>query len=122
MILGMHGVASNIGRASLLVVTMQSNGEVKKIIQLGSSASPFTGKVSGVAVARDSIWFSEDKTRKIHRVSKSSVSSSFSSSKPSWIGISKSVTVEGTASSLSYDEVSWQELCMCILFWSKSIT
>ena len=101
----MHGVVANANRASLLVLTSLSNGHVKKIIQLGSPGSPFTAKISGVTVARDIIWISEGNTRKIHRVSKSSVAAGLSSSSPSWVGISKSVTVEGTASSVSYDEV-----------------
>ena len=105
VILGMHGVSSNKGKASLLVVTNFGNG-VKKIIQLGSQGSPLVVKIGGVAVARDYIWISDSASNKIYSVKKSSVTSSFSSPKPSWVGLSKSASVEGTATSLSYDEPS----------------
>ena len=105
VILGMHGVSSNKGKASLLVVTNFGSG-VKKIIQLGSQGSPLVVKIGGVAVARDYIWISDSASKKIYSVKKSSVTSSFSSPKPSWVGLSKSASVEGTATSLSYDEPS----------------
>ena len=104
-ILGMHGVSSNKGKASLLVVTNSGNG-VKKIIQLGSPGSPLAVKIGGVAVAREYIWISDSSSNKIYSVEKSRVTGSFSSPKPSWIGVSKSVSVEGTATSVSYDEPS----------------
>ena len=103
VILGMHGVSSNKRKASLLVVTNFANG-VKKIIQLGSQGSPFAVKIGGVAVARDYIWISDSSSNKIYSVKKSSVTVSFSSLKPSWVGVSKSASVEGTATSVSYDE------------------
>ena len=105
MILGMHGVSSNKEQASLLVVTNFVNG-VKKIIQLGSQGNPSLVKIGGVAIARDVIWISDKKSNKIHSIKKASVTSSFSSSKPSWVGISNTVSVEGAASSVSYDERS----------------
>ena len=104
-ILGMHGVSSNKGKASLLVVTNFGSG-VKKIIQLGSPGSPFSVKIGGVAVARDYIWISDSESNKIHSVKKSSVTGTFSAPKPSWVGISKTASVEGTATSVSYDEPS----------------
>ncbi|KAJ7389340.1 hypothetical protein OS493_032197 [Desmophyllum pertusum] len=104
-ILGMHGVSSNKGKASLLVVTNFANG-VKKIVQLGSQGNPFSVKIGGVAVARDYIWISDSTSNKIHSVRKSGVTGTFSSPKPSWLGVSKSVSVEGTATSVSYDEPS----------------
>ena len=104
-ILGMHGVSSNKGKDSLLVITNFGNG-VKKIIQLGSQGSPLAIRIGGVAVAREYIWISDSSSNKIYSVKKSSVTGSFSSPKPSWVGVSKSVSVEGTATSVSYDEPS----------------
>ena len=103
VILGMHGVSSNKGKASLLVVTNFANG-VRKIIQLGSQGSPFSVKIGGVAVARDFIWISDSESNKIHSVRKSGVTNTFSSFTPSWVGIAKTTSVEGTATSVSYDE------------------
>ena len=104
-ILGLHGVSSNKGKASLLAVTNFGNG-VKKIIQLGSQGSPLVVRIGGVAVAREYIWISDSSSNKIYSVKKSGVTGSFSSPKPSWVGASKSVSVEGTATSVSYDEPS----------------
>ena len=104
MLLGMHGVAGNKGKASLLVVTnLRSAGSVKKIIQLGSSDSPFSVAIGGVAIARDMIWISDSQASKIYRVRKSSVTGSLSSPQPSWVSVSGGITVEGLASSVSYD-------------------
>ena len=103
VILGMHGVSSNKGKASLLVVTNFGNG-VKKIIQLGSQGSPFSVKIGGVAVARNYIWISDSASNKIYSIKKTSVTGTFSLPKPSWVGVSNSEAVEGTATSVSYDE------------------
>ena len=105
VILGMHGVSSNKGKASLLVVTNFGNG-VKKIVQLGSQGSPFAAKIGGIAVAREHIWISDGASNKVYSVKKSSVTGTFSSPKPSWVGVSKSVSVEGTSTSVSFDEPS----------------
>lgn len=105
VILGMHGVSSNKGKASLLVVTNFANG-VKKIIQLGNQGNPFSVKIGGVAVARDHIWISDSESNKIYSVTKSGVRSTFSTQAPSWVGISKTASIEGTATSVSYDERS----------------
>ena len=104
-ILGMHGVSTNRGKASLLVVTNFGSG-VKKIIQLGSQGNPFSVKIGGVAVARDYIWISDSDSNKIYSVSKTAVTSTFSTPTPSWVGVSKTVSVEGAATSVSYDEQS----------------
>ena len=104
-ILGMHGVSSNKGKASLLVVTSFGNG-IKKIIQLGSQGSPLAVRIGGVAVAREYIWISDSSSNKIYSVTKSGVAGSFSSPQPTWVGVSNSVSVEGTATSVSYDELS----------------
>ena len=104
MLLGMHGVAGNKGKASLLVVTnLGGTGSVKKIIQLGSPSSPFSVAIGGVAIARDMIWISDGAASKIYRVSKRAVSDSFASQQPSWVGVSGGISVEGTATSVSYD-------------------
>ena len=105
VILGMHGVSSNRGKASVLVVTNLASG-VKKIIQLGSQSAPFSVKIGGVAVARDYVWISDSESKNIHSVRKSSITSTFSTQAPSWVGISKTVSVEGKATSVSYDEPS----------------
>ena len=105
VILGMHGVSSNKGKASLLVVMNPGSG-VKKIIQLGSPQGPFVVKIGGVTVAKEFIWISDSASNRIHSVRKSGVTGSFSTQKPSWLGISKSVSVEGTATSISYDKNS----------------
>ena len=105
MLLGMHGVAGNKGKASLLVVTnLRSAGSVKKIIQLGSSDSPFSVAIGGVAIARDMIWISDSQASKIYSVRKSSVTGSLSSPQPSWVSVSGGISVEGLASSVSYDK------------------
>ena len=105
MILGMHGIASNQGRASLLVVTNFDQG-VKKIIQLTKQGRPLSVKIGGVAIAKDYVWISDGNTNKIVSVKISSIKSTFASFTPSRVGISKTVSVEGTASSVSYDEPS----------------
>ena len=105
VILGMHGVSSNKGRASLLVVTTFALG-VKKIIQLGSQGAPLSVKIGGVAVARDYIWISDSESKNIYSVRKSSITSILSTQAPSWVGILNTVSVEGKATSVSYDESS----------------
>ncbi|EDO42273.1 predicted protein [Nematostella vectensis] len=101
MLLGMYGVSANEGRASLLVVTDTGRQTVKKIIQLGSQGSPFTAKISGVAIAREFVWISDKNSRTVYRVSSGVLGGS---SGPIWAGVSSGKTVEGTASSVSYDE------------------
>ena len=103
MVLGMHGVASNRGKASLLVITNFDQG-VRKIIQLTKQGRPLSVKVGGVAIAKNFIWISNSNTNKILSVRKSSIKSTFTSHKPSKLDISNVVSVEGTASSVSYDE------------------
>ena len=103
MILGMHGVASNKGKASLLVVTKFDQG-VKKIIILTKEGHPLSAKIGGVAVAKEYIWISDGNTNKILSMKSSSLTSTFSSRMPSAVDILKSVPVEGTANSVSYDE------------------
>ncbi|KAJ7365984.1 hypothetical protein OS493_002726 [Desmophyllum pertusum] len=105
MILGMYGVASNEDKASLLVVTSFNSG-VKKIIQLTKQGGILSVKIGGVAIAKDYIWISDSDKNEILSVSKSHITSTFSSSKPSQVDIYKSVPVEGTAGSVSYDEQS----------------
>ncbi|XP_068740821.1 uncharacterized protein [Montipora capricornis] len=105
VVLGMYGVSSNRGKASLLVVSNLASG-VMKIIQLGSQSAPFSVKIGGVAVARDYVWISDSESKNIHSVRKSSIESTFSTKAPSWVGISKTVSVEGKATSVSYDEPS----------------
>ena len=101
MILGMHGVASNEDKASLLVVTNVDRG-VKKIVQLKKHGVSLSVKIGGVAIAGDYIWISNNDRNEILSVKKSDIT--FSSPKPSQIDIFKTVTVEGTAGSVSYDE------------------
>lgn len=103
MILGMHGVASNKGKAPLLVVTNFHQG-VKKIIQLTRRGQSLPVKIGGVAIARDHIWISDSSTNEILSIEKSRITSTFSSRKPSKVEISKAVTVKAIASSVSYDE------------------
>ena len=105
MILGMHGVASNEGKASLLVVTNFNQG-VKKIIQLARQNRPLSVKIGGVAIAKDFFWISDANTNKIISIKTSTVRSTFSVAKPSLVDISKIVFVEGRAESVSYDEPS----------------
>ena len=105
MILGMHGVASNEDKASLLVVKSFDRG-VKKIAQLTNQGSILTVKLSGIAIANDYIWISNSNKNEILAVKKSDLTSTFSSPKPSQVDISKTVSVEGVAGSVSYDEKS----------------
>ena len=103
MILGMHGVASNEEKASLLVVTNFNRG-VKKIVQLKNQGNPLTIKIGGVAVAKDYVWICDSSKNKIFSVKKSDLTSTFSTPEPSQIDITKTVSVEGTATSVSFDE------------------
>ena len=103
MVLGMYGVASNRGKASLLVVTNFDQG-VRKIIQLTKQGRPLSVKIGGVTIAKTFLWISDSNTNEILSVKKSSITSTFSSNTPSKVEISKVVSVEGTASSVSYDE------------------
>ena len=105
VLLGMHGVSTNKGKASLLVVTNFASG-VKKIIQLRSPDNPLSVKIGGVAVARDYVWISDSESKTIYSVPKSRITSIFSTQRPSWVTISDSVSVEGRATSVSYDERS----------------
>ena len=105
MILGMHGVASNEDKASLLVITNFDRG-VKKIVQLWKPGSPLSVQIGGVTIAKDYIWISNSYKNEILSVRKSHMTSTFSSPKPSQVVISKTVSVEGTARSVSYDEES----------------
>ena len=105
LLLGMHGVAGNKGKASLLVVTnLGGTGNVTKIIQLGSSSSPFSVAIGGVAIAQDMIWISDGAASKIYRVPKGTVSASLGSQKPSWVDVSGEISVQGRATSVSYDQ------------------
>ena len=103
MILGMHGVANNEDKASLLVVTSFDRG-VNKIVQLTTQGSPLSIKIGGVAVAKDFIWISDSNKTEIFSVKKSDFKSTFFSRKPSQVDITRIVPVEGTAGSVSYDE------------------
>ena len=103
MILGMHGVASNEEKASLLVVTKFDQG-VRKIVQLSRQGNPLSVKIGGVAIAGDYIWISNSNRNEIISIKKSTVTST--SVKPSRVDVSKIVSVEGTAASVSYDEES----------------
>ena len=104
MVLGMYGVASNEGKASLLVVTSLDKG-VKKIIQLlKKQGSPLSVKIGGVTVAKDYIWICDSSKTEIFSIKRSHITSTFSSPKPSQVKISKVVSVKGTAGSVSYDE------------------
>ncbi|KAL9987460.1 hypothetical protein ACROYT_G001773 [Oculina patagonica] len=105
IILGMHGVASNEDKASLLVVTNFDRG-VKKIVQLSKSGTPLSVKIGGITVAKEYIWISDGYKNEILSVRVSHITSTFSSPKPSQVVISKTVSVEGTAGSVSYDEQS----------------
>ena len=105
MILGMHGVASNKDKASLLVVTNFDRG-VKKIILLTKQGSPLTVKVGGVVLANDYIWISDSDKNEIISIRKDHITSTFSLLKPSKVDISKTVSVEGNAESVSYDQQS----------------
>ena len=105
MVLGMHGVASNEGKASLLVVTNFDQG-VKKLIQLTKQSRPLPVKIGGIAIARDHIWVGNSNTSEVLSVKISSITSTFSSLKPSRVDIFKTVSVEGPADSVSYDEQS----------------
>jgi len=106
MILGMYGVASNEGKASLLVVTRLDKG-VKKIIQLiERKGSPSSVRIGGVAIAKDYIWICDSRKAEIFSVKISHITSTFSSPEPSQIELSQPVPVEGTAESVSYDEQS----------------
>ncbi|XP_015767122.1 PREDICTED: uncharacterized protein LOC107345883, partial [Acropora digitifera] len=128
VLLGMHGVSTNKGKASLLVVTNFASGVkkiillgspanpffvvtnfasgVKKIIQLGSPNNPLSVKIGGVAVARDYVWISDSESKAIYSVPKSRITSTFSTQRPSWVTTSDPVSVEGRATSVSYDERS----------------
>ena len=103
MILGMYGIASNEDKESLLVVTNFDAG-VKKIIQLKKQGGILSVKIGGVVIAREYIWISDSDKNEILSVKKSHITSTFSSPKPSQVVISKTVSVEGTAGSVSYDE------------------
>lgn len=103
MILGMHGVASNQDKASLLVVTNFDKG-VKKIIQLTQQGRALSAQIGGVAIARNYIWISSNQKNYILSIKKSSITATFSSTKPSRVEISKVVNVEETSTSVSYDE------------------
>ena len=105
MILGMHGVASNERKASLLVVTNFDQG-VKKIVQLSRKGNPLSVEIGGVTLTRDFIWISNCKTNEILSIRKSTFDSTRASARPSWVDISKTVPVEGTATSVSYDKLS----------------
>ncbi len=105
MVLGMYGVASNKDKASLLVVTSFHRG-VKKLVRLTQRGSPLSVKIGGVAIARDFIWISDNEKRKIISIKKSHFTSGFFLPKPSRVDISKTVSVQGTAGSVSYDEQS----------------
>ncbi|KAL9987450.1 hypothetical protein ACROYT_G001763 [Oculina patagonica] len=105
MILGMYGVASNEDKASLLVVTNFDRG-VKKIVQLTKQGSILTVKLGGIAIAKDYIWISNSNKKEILSVKKSDFTSTISSQKPSQVDVSKIVSVEGTAGSVSYDKQS----------------
>ena len=103
MILGMHGVASNKGKASLLVVTNFDRG-VKKIILLAKQGAPLNVKIGGVALANDYIWISDSDGNGILSVRKDHITSTLSSPQPSKVNIYKTVSVEGKAGSVSYDQ------------------
>ena len=103
MILGMYGVANNEDKASLLVVTSFDRG-VKKIVQLSKQGSPLSIKIGGVAVTKDYIWICDSSRTEIFSVKKSDFKSTFSSPKPSQVDIMRTVSVEGKAGSVSYDE------------------
>ncbi|KAL9987468.1 hypothetical protein ACROYT_G001781 [Oculina patagonica] len=105
MILAMYGVASNEHKASLLVVTSFNRG-VNKIVQLTKQGRPLSIKIGGVAVAKDYIWICDSGKTEIFSIKKSDLKSTFSSAKPSQVEITKPVSVEGTAGSVSYDEQS----------------
>jgi len=105
MILGMYGVASNQGKASLLVVTNFDRG-VKKIIQLTKQNRPLSVKIGGIAIARHHIWVSNRDANEILLMKISAIKSTLSSPKPSRVDISKTVSVKGTADSVSYDDQS----------------
>lgn len=105
MILGMYGVASNEKQASLLVVTNFDQG-VEKIVQLFKEGNPLSLKIGGVALADEYIWVSDCERDEIISIKKSVLQFEFTSIKPSRIDITKTVSVEGTATSVSYDKVS----------------
>ena len=77
---------------------------MRKIIQLTKQGRPLSVKIGGVTIAKNFLWISDSNTNEILSVKKSSITSTFSSNKPSKVEISKVVSVEGTASSVSYDE------------------
>ena len=103
MILGMHGVASNEEKASLLVVTNLDQG-VTKIVQLSLRGQPLSVEIGGVAVAKDYIWISNCKRNEIMSIKKSTFKSLLISVKPEMVDISKKVSVTARATSVSYDE------------------
>ena len=105
MILGMYGVASNEKKASLLVVTNFDRG-VEKIVQLSKEGHPLSLKIGGVALAGEYIWVSDCERNKIISIKKSVLQFEITLDKPSRIDITKTVSVEGTATSVSYDKVS----------------
>jgi hypothetical protein len=104
MVLGMRGVASNTGKASLLVVVdiRSSKSQIVKIIQLQQSGQPFTGDMGGVAVVKDTyIWMSDGNS--LYAVKLSDVRNSMSTSVPSTINIARTKSLSHQATSLSYD-------------------
>lgn len=105
MILGMHGVASNKEKASLLVVTNFDRG-VRKIVQLSRQGNPLNVEIGGVALARDCIWISNCKSNEIMSIKTSTFKSLLTSDKPALVEISKTVSVKARATSVSYDEIS----------------
>ena len=104
MILGMHGVASNEEKASLLVVTNDLG--VRKIVQLSRQGNPLTVEIGGVALARDYIWISNCKSNEIMSIKTSTFKSLLTPAKPALVEISKTVSVKARATSVSYDEIS----------------
>lgn len=104
MLLGMRGVASNTGKASLLVVVDigSSNSRIAKIIQLQQNGVPFTGDMGGVAVVKNTYIWMSDRTG-LYAVKLSDVRSSMSTSGPSIINVAKTKSLSHEATSLSYD-------------------